>query len=308
MQKILIAIDGSDPSLVAVRYVGRLFAKQSHIALLHVISDIPEAIRDMHANASALGNDPALGLWRAHQEQVINDLMQQAQDILVDAGFANETITAHVQPMQTGIARDIINESHQSYSVLVVGRTGVSNIEDIRMGSVTSKLVETIGHLPLVVVGEGSESKKIMIALDGSEGSMKAVEYAGALLDPADCEVLFTHVIRPLKIQQLSSREIFKQKHEEQWIATNHRKIVPVISEAKKRLLEAGFRQEQISNEILTYQKSRAAAIVKAAEVGGYHTIMLGRRGLTSVGEFRMGRVSRKILRFAFRPTLWVVN
>ena len=185
MERILIAIDGSDPALTAVRYVGRLFSKRVHTVLLHVMSETPEAVRDMHVDASALGEDHDLDLWRDRQEEMINALMQQAADNLVDAGFARKTITARVQRVQTGIARDIINESHQFYSVLVVGRTGVSDIEDIRMGSVTAKIVETIGHIPIIVVGESSESKKIMIALDGSNGSMKAVAHVGALVDPA---------------------------------------------------------------------------------------------------------------------------
>jgi nucleotide-binding universal stress UspA family protein len=65
---------------------------------------------------------------------------------------------------------------------------------------------------------------------------------------------------------------------------------------------------ESLSSEILTYQKSRAAAIAKAARDGGCDTIVLGRRGFTSVGEFKLGRVSRKILHYAFHPALWIVN
>ena len=80
------------------------------------------------------------------------------------------------------------------------------------------------------------------------------------------------------------------------------------MKEAKRRLKKAGLSEEQISSEILTYQKSRAAAIVKTATKGGYDTIVLGRQGLTAVGEFKIGRVSRKILQFAYRSTLWIVG
>jgi nucleotide-binding universal stress UspA family protein len=308
MQKILIAVDGSDQALAAVRYVGRLFSKQSQIVLFHVIVEIPEAFRDMHVDSSDHSEEHMLGIWKDHQEEIINDFMQKAQTILLDAEVAPEAVSLKVQTMRSGIVRDIINESHQNYSALVIGRTGVSKIEEIMMGSVASKLVEVINNIPIIVVGESPESSKILIALDGSEGSMKAVANVGTLLDPAECEVMFCHVIRSLIIRQVSTKELFKQKHEEHWIAANQRKIVPVINEAKGRLLKAGFAEDQISSEILTYQRSRAAAIVKAATDGGYDTIVLGRRGFTSVGEFKIGRVSRKILHFAFRPTLWIVS
>jgi nucleotide-binding universal stress UspA family protein len=66
--------------------------------------------------------------------------------------------------------------------------------------------------------------------------------------------------------------------------------------------------QRKIFSEILTYQKSIATAIVTAATKGGYDTIVVGRRGLTGTGEFQMGRVSRKILHFAYRNTLWIAS
>jgi nucleotide-binding universal stress UspA family protein len=217
-------------------------------------------------------------------------------------------VAVKAQPLKSGIVRDILDESHQDYSALVVGRTGVSKIDEIRMGSVASKLVEVVGHIPIIVVGEKPESQKILIALDGSRSSMRAVNCVGALLDPAVCEIMLCHVVRPLSNQQLSTKELFKQKHEADWIAFNQRKILPAINKAKRHLVQAGFSEEHISSEILTYQKSRAAAIAKTASDGVYRTIVLGRRGLTSVREFNIGRVSRKILHFAFQPALWIVD
>jgi nucleotide-binding universal stress UspA family protein len=149
--------------------------------------------------------------------------------------------------MRSGVARDILYESKQNYDLLVVGRTGISKIDHITLGSVASKLVDVVAHPPVIVGGENTKSKKLLIAIDGSTGSMKAVRCAGTLLDSAECE-------------------------------------------------------------ILTYQTGRAAVIVKTATKGGYDTIVLGRRGLTAVGEFKIGRVSRKILQFAYRSTLWIVS
>ena len=234
--------------------------------------------------------------------------MTLACDILIASGFPKEAISVKTQALESGVARDILNESQQNYDILVVGRTGITKIEEITLGSVASKLVDVVAHPPLIVVGENVKSKKIVIAVDGSTGSMKAVRCAGTLLDPADCEILLCHVIRPLSVQQMGAKELFLPKHEAEWISANQRKIVPVINEAKRHLKEEGFSEEQISSEILTYQKSRAAAIVDTVTKGGYDTIVLGRQGLTAAGEFMMGRVSRKILHFAYRSTLWIVS
>ncbi len=304
--KILLAVDGSEQSLIAVRYIGRIISKQAQIVLFHVMGEAPESFRDLNADPVDGGQEYPLDAWNVLQREIVGEFMTGAREILMDSGMAGDAVTVKTKTITAGIARDIISESHQNYTAVAIGRTGVSQIDGITLGSVASKLVEAIGHIPIIVVGESPESGKVMVALDGSRGSLKAAANAGALLDSAGCEVMFCHVIRPLSIQQISTKELFTQKHEADWIAANQRKIVPVIIEAKRRLLKAGFSEEQISSEILTYQQSRAAAITRAARDGGYDTIVLGRRGFSSVGAFQIGRVSRKILNFAFRPALWI--
>jgi nucleotide-binding universal stress UspA family protein len=53
---------------------------------------------------------------------------------------------------------------------------------------------------------------------------------------------------------------------------------------------------------------SRAEAIVKEAREGDYGTIVLGRRGLSKVQEFLLGRVSNKVINIIRRRALWIVT
>jgi len=306
--KILLAVDGSEASLNAVRHVGQVFSKQLQIVLFHVMSDVPEAFKDLKGEEFIDARQFPLEEWREQQGAFTMDFMEKARALLIDAGFEPRAIEVKAQSLKAGIARDVHNESLRGYDALVIGRTGLSNIEDITMGSVASKLAEVTGHIPLIVVGEHADSKKILLALDGSKGSMRAVKFVGAVVDSAGCELMLCHVVRALSIQYLSSKERFVSKHEKEWIDVSQRKIVPVFIEAKKQLMQAGVSAENLSSEILTYESSRAAAIVKAAAEGGYDTIAMGRRGFTSVEAFGTGRVCRKILHFAFRPALWIVN
>jgi len=306
--KILLAIDGSEQSLIAVRYVCRVISKQAQMVLFHVMGEVPESFRDMNIDPSASKVKYPLHVWKVHQKEIVNEFIIKAREILVDSGMAQEAVAVKTKTMTAGTARDIVNESYQDYAALVIGRTGVSRIEEVTMGSVAAKLVEVVSHIPIIVVGERPESNKILMAFDGSKGSMKAVKCAGKLLDRSVCEIMLCHVIRPLSIQQLSARELFIQKHEKDWIEVNKRKIVPAIMEAKKRLMAVGFSEDHISSEILTYAQSRAAAIAKAARDDDYDTVVLGRRGFSTVGNFQIGRVSRKILQFAYQPALWIVN
>ena len=306
--KILLAVDGSEASLNAVRHIGRVFSKQRQIVLFHVMSDVPEAFKDLMGQDFIDTRQFPLEEWREEQETLIMAFMEKARALLIDAGFEPKALEVKTQKVKTGIARDIHNESLRGYAALVIGRTGVSKIKVITMGSVASKLVEVTGHIPIIVVGAEANSKNILLALDGSRGSMRAVRFVGAVVDPANCELMLCHVVRPLSIQYLSTKERFVSKHEKEWIAVNQRKIVPVFVEAKNQLMHLGLSEENLATEILTYESSRAAAIVKAAGSGGYDTIAMGRRGFTSVEAFPSGRVCRKIMHFAFRPALWIVS
>ena len=306
--RILMAVDGSEQSLAAVHYVAKIFNKNAKVVLFHVGSDIPEVFKDMHMDRSAILGRIPFEIWRAHQEEIIKGFMEKGLTIFIESGFDPKALELKVQNLSLGIARDIHRESSSKYDLMVIGRTGVGRVDNITMGSVASKLVEVTGHIPIIVVGENSESSKIVIAIDGSAASMRAVNFAADSLATGICEIMLCHVIRPLSLQQLKPKDLFVAENEAEWIASNERKIAPVLIEAKNLLMKAGHPEAHISRQILTYQQSRAAAIVKAAVDGGCDTIVMGRRGFTSVDNFSMGRVSRKILSFAYRPALWIVN
>ena len=69
-----------------------------------------------------------------------------------------------------------------------------------------------------------------------------------------------------------------------------------------------GFKDDDISTKTVTGALSRAGAIVHEAKQGGYGTIVVGRRGLSKVQEFFMGRVCNKVIQLAKEHTVWVVS
>ncbi|MGD9246241.1 MAG: universal stress protein, partial [Desulfobacterales bacterium] len=73
-------------------------------------------------------------------------------------------------------------------------------------------------------------------------------------------------------------------------------------------LEKAGFNRNQIDVKMVTGTHSRAVAIITEALKGGYGTIVVGRRGLTHVEEFIMGRVSNKIIHMGREMAVWVVS
>ena len=82
----------------------------------------------------------------------------------------------------------------------------------------------------------------------------------------------------------------------------------PVFEEATSRLEKAGFGGKQITTRTATGVLSRAGAIIEKALKGGYGTVVVGRRGLSEVEEFSMGRVSNKVIHMAKELAVWVVS
>ena len=84
--------------------------------------------------------------------------------------------------------------------------------------------------------------------------------------------------------------------------------IRPVFEEAVDHLAAVGFPAEKVATKVVCGVKSRAGAIMKEALSGGYGTIVAGRRGLTRVSDYDMGRVSQKIVQMARDRAVWIVG
>lgn len=65
---------------------------------------------------------------------------------------------------------------------------------------------------------------------------------------------------------------------------------------------------DRITTQILYGEESRAGAIVREARSGNCGAIALGRRGLSRIEEFFMGRVTSKVAYMAKGLALWIVN
>ena len=81
-----------------------------------------------------------------------------------------------------------------------------------------------------------------------------------------------------------------------------------VMQRAVGELEKAGIASDRITTKIMTGMASRAGAIMAQAILGGYCTIIIGRRGLSQVSEFSMGRVCNKVIQLSNELTVWVVN
>jgi nucleotide-binding universal stress UspA family protein len=291
--KILVAVDGSDQAFEAARYASQLFSpNRIEVVLFHVLTKIPESFWDIEKDPTSILKEATLRDWRDHQKKKIQELMERARQLFLDRGVPEDAVSTKIQERQVGIARDIIHESQHNYNAVILGRWGMSLLKDFLWGSIAEKIMGSLTHLPLCVVGGRLPVGKILVGLDPSEGAMRAVDYVGTVVG-ADWEVTLFHAIRTL---------------DEDILHRTQESMESVFDEGGRRLEKAGLSPSQITTRLTTGVLSRAGAIITEALKGGYGTVAVGRRGLSYVEEFSMGRVSNKIIHMAKEVAVWVVS
>ena len=291
--RILLAMDGSDQAFEAARYASQLFApNRINVVLFHVTTKIPESFWDLEEDPELMLKEAGLSGSEHQRAKAIQEIMERARQLFLDRGVSEDAVKVKIQERKVGIARDIFYESQHDYSAVVVGRWGTSLLKDFLWGSIADKLLGRLTHVPLCVVGGTPHVGKILVGLDASEGAMRAVDYVGTMVSPY-LEVTLYHAVRAL------DEEIFHKAE---------KSMKSVFEKATSRLENAGFRRNQITARTATGVLSRAGAVIRYALKGGYGTIVVGRRGLSEVEEFSMGRVSNKIIHMARELAVWVVS
>lgn len=299
--KILVAFDGSELSLEAVKYVGQLMpVKQTEVVLFHVETQMPEGLWKTDQNMGFRFNGNNIRACITEQHKRINTAMEKAEAMLKKEGFAPDAIVKKIQAKKLGVVNDIARESHQGYHAVVLGRRGESKLKDILLGSVPTRLLNKIQGIPMIIVGRTPCEYRMMVAFDGSREIMRAVKAMSTLIGVSDCKVSICHVFKP--------QGMFSNEDAANWKENERKRIEPKISQAKHCLVDSGFSFNQLCCEVIEENEDMSTTIVKKANDEKFTTIVIGRRGLNIYQEFVTRRVGEKIFQLAEHLTVWVVG
>jgi nucleotide-binding universal stress UspA family protein len=310
-RKILIAVDGSDQALEAVRYISSLVRPElTEVVLFYVGSGFPEVFWDLNRNPLYQTKKNKVMGWLADQQLVIGEFNEKALKILTDMGFPKENILVKTQTKKTGVLKDIIQESYQGYSALVIGRTGTSRLKDLLLGGMAQKLAVKIKHIPVVVVGGKPDPHKILVALDESIEAMRGVSSLGALAGHCDCQITLCHCLNPIAIAPLVQKKPLPEPGQDpdcvQYLKNRFR---PYMDEAHRRLAETGVDDSRISQDFQYVKGNIIQKMIETAIIGKYGTILVGRREAASfIEEHFRGRFGEKLIRSLENIAVWVVS
>jgi nucleotide-binding universal stress UspA family protein len=254
-KKMLVAVDGSNQSLEAVRYVSKTFLSHpTKVVLFHVLSSLPEFFYDLgetpripQATATIVGCEIAL-------RESINKFMSEARDVLIHSGISEDAVDIYIQDREEGIARDIIRESGHEYCAVIIGRNGLNKVNGFVLGSAASKVVERLINIPIIIVGGKPNPARILLALDQSNDVMQAVEYLGTMLDGSALGVTLFHVVRNFNFLEQRFGPVINLTLKKEWLEEAKLAMKPVFEEARSRLVDAGLDPKRINTKLVEEQ------------------------------------------------------
>lgn len=132
--------------------------------------------------------------------------------------------------------------------------------------------------------------KKILVPVDGSNNSKRAILEARRHLKMFDCELTLLTVTHPA----FPGSQLFEDTNELKEYKGSTPKSHPALDEAMAILKKA---PGEISTQLL--EGDAADEILRIAEEGNYDLIIMGSRGLGRFSKTFLGSVSNKVLNHA---------
>jgi nucleotide-binding universal stress UspA family protein len=136
---------------------------------------------------------------------------------------------------------------------------------------------------------------KILVAIDGSDASMEAADYAISISKQYNSELYALHVIR-------ADVDLFGPHETSEYMTTMRNEGEKYLNKVK---LKANENNIQIKTEIIS-SINIAGGIVDYAEENNIDLLVIGTRGLSGFKKLLLGSVASKVITYAHCPVMLV--
>jgi len=312
MKNILLPVDDSIHSVQALQYLTRMSSDLQDViySLFYVqpiLSDyiLEEAQKDPAAMKK-------LNQMNERNAALGNDILKRHQERLMELKVPKENINLLTRPRQQGLAKDIIQQAYRdSVDAIVMGRRGLSKIQESFIGSTTKDVIEHNSDIPVWVVDNAITSKNILLAVDGSTNSIRALDCLLDFVRPNPefeltlfhvqpslrdcCEIDFTETQSPEDLEAFAKIIEKADKH----------CIDNFMGYARRKLEEKQIHADRLKTKTQATKLNIGRAIIDEFTQNDYGTLVVGKRGVDK--KFFMGSVSNYLVSRLENGALWVV-
>jgi nucleotide-binding universal stress UspA family protein len=306
--KVLLPYDGSPSAKNALELAARLSiagrGATTGLTLLEVVGGgyLARHIHNVDLRVTRMDQDKD---WRRirqrYREQEVLPVLEEGKALLQSRG-----VTAPIDVLITEgkVSEEIIRLAREKdFSTIIMGHRGLSFLQALFSGSVTSGVLPLAENLTVYVAAReplldgGSPVFPLLLAVDGSESSLNAVRQAAALAQAMKSSEPSLTLLHVLDIDTLGLTII---EGVQDLVATGKK----VLGSARRILQDAGL--EGCWQEMLVGGEP-AQAIVHYAETGGYPLIMMGSKGHSALAQLLVGSVTSTVVYTSSRASVAVV-
>jgi nucleotide-binding universal stress UspA family protein len=307
-KNILVAIDQSRPSTEILHYASRLAESLDELtfSLVHIQPVISTYLTEEARRKPSARR--ALETVVSENEKKATQLLESAAERLVSKGVDASAIQQMTIPRNVGVAKDILAYATAKMAdAILVGRRGASQLKQWIVGSVTADLVEHSQVIPIWVVDGQNPSSEILLAVDGSQSALRALDHMAFMLSGTPDNSFHLLHVRP-SFQDYCEIQLDDENAEavqSVLLDEDQHCMDNFYSQAIAVLKKYGFDGNKAKWETLDGKLSIPRAIMQYAKDNGVGSIVVGRRG-RGKGSF-FGSVSRSIFQHAENMAFWVV-
>lgn len=280
MGPVLVGLDGSRESIAALRW-GEWFAARTQ--------------QDLHvAHAWQHGKKIEPLFSPANDVEALESGIQARLREMVEAQFEDATRVTGYLALRGEIAGSLLKEAARAEcSLIVVGARGAGGALRVLLGSVSRQLTEcparAVAIVPDGVQVASSEGWVVVVGVDGSAGSSRALRWAGDVARRGGGEVLAVHAFEPPEPDLSPSEQ------------------ASVIDETHHRLDEewcAPLRRLGVAHQAVIERGEPCAVLRGAAERVRPACVVVGSRGLGAFSQRLLGSVTYAVVRELDWPTV----
>jgi len=300
IHRVLCPIDFSDHSRHALQHaigVARLYRAQ--ITVVHVYS-APLQVMPPTAFMAAPAGVPQRSASPAELRDVTEEVRRFCEPLV--SGAPPEIVVVEGTP-----AKEIVRLAEQVRAdLLVMGTHGRGGFERLVLGSVTEKVVRTsrsaVLTIPPAVQSPAARPvlyKTILCAVDFSDASNRAVEYAVSLAQENDARLILLHVVEGFVDEAVLDVNVH-------WNVPEYRRYLEQDALARlKAVVPAEARTSLQAEERLASGKPYKG-ILRIADDSGAELIVMGVQGHETLDRLAFGSTTHHMVREARCPVLTV--
>jgi len=305
-RNILLPVDGSTQSRIAqemTAFLSKLF--KSQVTLLHVVSnELPALAGQVYSsredfvpiNTATYQFPRTIGLSRPREnvlpDEVIREITehyrQKGQTVLTEiaARFTQQGITVKNKIVEgTDVAESIISDAETgNFDLIIMGNSGSDVSEfDLHLGSVAHKVLLR-AKIPIMIVRNKRDIRKILVPVDGSVKEEKAMRKAQTLAKATMSTVILLHV---------QDASLLRLRPEIRGMG------LQVLEENSNTFKGIQFEKRLVSGD-------PANVIIQTAKQEGADLIVMSKGELGTLKGLFLGSVSDHVLHHATVPVLLV--